>query len=47
MTVNRFQIVCGIDAVFKQYPYDWTPFRDFERSILSIGVELTICLVYV
>jgi hypothetical protein len=30
-----------VDAVLKQYPFDWIPFRDFERAILSIGAELT------
>jgi hypothetical protein len=30
-----------VDAVLKQYPNDWTPFREFERAILSIGAELT------
>ncbi len=30
-----------VDSVLKQYPYDWTPFREFERGILLIGAELT------
>jgi hypothetical protein len=29
-----------VDAVVKHYPYNWAPFREFERAILSIGAEL-------
>lgn len=29
-----------VDAVLKQYPYDWTHFGAFEREIPSIGAEL-------
>jgi hypothetical protein len=34
-----------VDAKLKQYPYDWSHFREFGRNILPISAELTKSMV--